>query len=574
MDVKDNQNKNPRPQRLGEYLIEQGIVSPEDLEEALEEQKRTGELLGQILVRKQFVRETQICEILSKLLGIEFLDLSGITIPQEVISLVPENIVRNYYVIPVKKQNNVLTLAMSNPKDTFAIDEVKSACGLIIKPVISPHSQILTLIEKYYKVSDKVGDVLKIIKGEIENLDITVDEESITSLKQIAEEAPIVKLVNTLITDSVKNRASDIHIEPMVKNCRVRCRIDGILHEVTNLSQQLYRPVVSRIKIMSNIDIAEKRIPQDGSFKMEYEGQIIDVRVSTFPTIYGEKVVMRLLVRQSRLKSLEELGFEPDQLAAFESMINKSCGIILVVGPTGSGKTTTLYSALEKINCKEKNIITIEDPVEYTLDGISQSQVNVKAGFNFPNSLRSMMRQDPDVILVGEIRDIETAQLAVRAALTGHLVFSTLHTNDSFGAVTRLVDMGIEPFLISSSLVCVLAQRLIRILCPKCKEPVPRPADSIFERFRYNPKEKVNFFKANGCSFCLDTGYIGREGVFEILQITGDKMRNSISLGLDTDQLKKIAMESNFRTLKENGFRKAAKGITSLEEVLRVTELI
>jgi len=574
MTPKNSGDDSKKIKRLGESLIERGLISQEDLDEALEEQKTTGELLGQILIRKQFVREAQICQVLAKLLGVDFLDLSEIEIPSDLISLIPEHIARNYTILPIKKEAGVLKIAMVDPKNTFAIDEVRAATGLRIKPVLCPQTQILEAIERYYKGGDKIVDAIKVITEEMEESDTPIDATHIESIRQLAEEAPIVKLVNALITDSVKNRASDIHIEPTREDCRVRSRIDGILQEVTSFSQQLYRPVISRIKIMSNLDIAERRVPQDGSFQVELEDKSVDIRVSTFPTIYGEKCVMRLLVRAAMFKSLDELGFEPVELVAFESLINRSCGIILVVGPTGSGKTTTLYSALDRINSKEKNIITIEDPVEYTIHGISQSQINVKAGFNFANSLRSMMRQDPDIILVGEIRDLETAHLAIRAALTGHLVFSTLHTNDSFGAVTRLIDMGIEPFLISSSLIGVLAQRLARTICSNCKERIDPPALSIFERFHYTKKEEVNFSKGKGCNSCRKTGYKSREGIFELLQITGDEMRQVIASNFRSDDLKKLAQAEGFRTLKENGFRKAAKGITTLEEVLRVTELV
>jgi type II secretory ATPase GspE/PulE/Tfp pilus assembly ATPase PilB-like protein len=392
-----------------------------------------------------------------------------------------------------------------------------------------------------------------------------------------AEEAPIITLVNNVIHDSVNKRASDIHIEPLKEGSRVRCRIDGTLYEIKTIPKDDYRAVVSRVKIMANMDIAERRLPQDGSFRLEYEGKHVDVRVSSYPTMYGEKIVMRLLIREFVFLSLNQLGFEAEELGTFETLIKRPCGIILVVGPTGSGKTTTLYSALSQLNSKEKNIITVEDPIEYELDGISQSQVNVKAGFTFANSLRSMMRQNPDIILVGEIRDMETAELAVRAALTGHLVFSTLHTNDAPGAVTRLLDMGVEPFLIASCLIGALAQRLVKQICPKCKEQIAVP-QHILDNFKSEMEAvKVTenkFFRGKGCSFCMNSGFKGREGAFELLTISGDKMKDTITAGFQTATLRKLAHEHGFRTMKENGLRKALRGETTLEEVLQVTELV
>jgi type IV pilus assembly protein PilB len=580
MGPKENHDADIKKLRLGEYLLKKGLISSEDLVGALNEQKNTGQMLGQILVKKRLIDEEQLYQILAEKLGIEFIELSGVKIPTELISLISEHIARTYCVMPLRLESNILSIAMINPRDTFAIDELRTLTGLVIRPVMSSRSQIEAAIEKYYGSS--VGEeILNLGRGE--GFESSTEISETTGLRDsegveiAAEEAPIITLVNNVIHDSVNKRASDIHIEPLKEGSRVRCRIDGILYEVKTIPKEDYRSVVSRVKIMANMDIAERRLPQDGSFRLEYEGKHVDVRVSSYPTMYGEKIVMRLLIREFIFLSLNELGFEAEELRTFETLIKRSCGIILVVGPTGSGKTTTLYSALSQLNSKEKNIVTVEDPIEYEIDGISQSQVNVKAGFTFANSLRSMMRQNPDIILVGEIRDMETAELAVRAALTGHLVFSTLHTNDAPGAVTRLLDMGVEPFLIASCLIGALAQRLVRKICPKCKEQIVVPVH-ILDKFKTemeNIKVTENkFFRGKGCSFCMNSGFKGREGVFEFLTVSGDKMKDTITSGFQTTLLRKIAQEQGFRTMKESGLRKALRGETTLEEVLQVTEFV
>lgn len=574
----NNKGHRRKKMRLGEYLLKQGLISKHDLQKALEEQKTSGEPLGQILIKKHLVEEKQIYQILADQLEVEFLDLFGIKVSPELISLVPEHIAKTYCVTPVKKEKDILTIAMMDPTDTFAIDKLRALTELTIKPVMSSKTQIEAVIGKYYGGS-VIEEAIKLVKGEkVKEVEAEIykETEDVKELRQSAEEAPIIKLVNAFIHDSVKSRASDIHIEPSKRGCLVRFRIDGVLHDVTSISKQYYRPVISRVKIMANIDIAERRLPQDGSFRLELENKHIDVRVATYPTMYGEKVTMRLLIKEYAFFHLDELGFEPEELSAFEILIRRACGIVLVVGPTGCGKTTTLYSALGLITSREKNIITIEDPIEYEMEGITQSQINIKAGFTFADSLRSMTRQDPDIILVGEIRDLETASLAVRAALTGHLVFSTLHTNDAPGAVTRLIDMGIEPFLISSSLIGVLAQRLLRKICPRCQEEIPPP--SILDQFKKEMElakgMDTKFYRGKGCEYCMNTGYRGREGVFELLEISGEKMRDAITSGFQSSALKELAREQGYRSLKESGFRKVLRGATTLEEVLQSTELV
>lgn len=579
MDLKDNQKPKKIKLRLGEYLIDEGLLTKEKLTKALNEQKATGEQLGQILIKNYAVEEKRLYQIIARQLDVEFLDLFDIQIPKEVIVLVPEHIAKTYNVVPVKVEKDVLTLAMLNPTDTFAIDEVKAATGLGIKPVISSKTQITVAIENYY--GGIISQALKLVKsGDTveEKVQLSKEERDTERLKQSAEEAPIIKLVNAFINDAINSRASDIHIEPTETDCHIRFRIDGVLHDITNVSKQAYHPVISRIKIMGKIDIAERRLPQDGSCTLVINEKNVDIRISTYPTLHGEKAVMRLLVREDVIFSLEALGFENEELSAFTSLIQRSSGIVLVVGPTGCGKTTTLYSALTQLNSKEKNIVTVEDPIEYEIPGISQSQINVKAGFTFVNSLRSMMRQDPDIILVGEIRDLETAELAIRASLTGHLVFSTLHTADSLGAIIRLIDMGIEPFLIASSLIGVLAERLIRKICPRCRQ-ITTPSPAVLDKFsdvieKFNIKESdYKFYHGKGCDFCKNIGFRGREGIFELLLISGDEMRESITAGVRTSELRNLVLKRGFRSLRENGFRKAIKGITALEEVLQMTEL-
>ena len=564
---------------LGELLLEKKLITQEQLDALLQEQKQTGEQLGQMLIRKRLVDEMKIYQVLAQQFGEEFVNLSELEIEKEVIALVTVDLVKEYCLIPVKKENDTLFVAMANPRDMFAIDALRRLTGLTIKPVMSARSQIKDAISKQYGGSG--GGIIDealglVVESESDELSSEASIEALEKIKESAEQAPIIKLVDAFIQDSVRNRASDIHIEPAQKECRVRFRVDGILREVTTINRQLFAPVISRIKIISSMDIAERRLPQDGSFRKIVDDKQVDVRVSSYPTKYGEKIVMRLLVRDNFLVSLEDLGFEPDDLEIFKSLIKSPYGIFLVVGPTGSGKTTTLYASLSRINSVESNIITVEDPIEYELEGINQSQVNPKAGFTFANSLRAMMRQDPDTILVGEIRDLETAELAIRAALTGHTVFSTLHTNDAPGAVTRLVDMGIEPFLISSCLIGVLAQRLVRAICPHCKEEFNPPA-ALLERYKefLQPIEGAEnkFYHGKGCDHCNHSGYRGRKGVYEIFPIAGDEMKAKITAGAQSAELRKFSQQAGIRSFKQNCFRKVLQGVTTLEEALQLVSL-
>lgn len=569
----DREKKERKP-FLGELLVNKNIITKEQLAEALEVQKKTGLFLAQIIVEKRWAVEEKVYQTLAERLEVPFQSLSNIQISPEIIAAVPEDVARSYTLVPVKKENDVLTVSMIEPQNTFIIDKLRSVTNLKISPVLSTQSEILTAIDKYYGTGAIIEQSISVAEEEkLEDVSVKEDKED---ARILAEQAPIVKLVDAVLADALRSRASDIHIDPFREGFVIRFRIDGVLHDITSPPRNLYKPVVSRIKIMANMDIAEKRLPQDGSFRVRLGSKEIDVRVSTYPTIYGETVVMRLLAKERAFFELPELGFEPDELNKFEDLCRKSCGIILVVGPTGCGKTTTLYSVLGKIVTREKHIVTVEDPVEYNIEGISQSQVNPKAGFTFPNSLRSIMRQDPDIILVGEIRDLETAELAVRAALTGHLVFSTLHTNDAPGAVVRLIDMGIEPYLISASLIGALAQRLVRVICPKCKEET-QPSPATLENFKeelLKVKGNNEFYKGKGCDACKNTGYQGRIGVFELLTISGDQMRDTITAGCKGTELNRLAIQQGMRTLKENGLRKVFAGITTMEEVLSKTELV
>lgn len=570
-------SKKPGFQLLGDLLLKRKLITKQNLEKALQEQKKTGQLLGEILIEKGYVEEKELLKILAEQLDVEYCDLSEIKISPDLVSIVPESIARVYLLVPVRLEENVLTVAMVEPQNIFAIDELRAETGLIIRPALSSKEQIIQALDTYYGRKNSLEKMLTVVTEESPSETEVSAHEEIEEIRQSAEKAPIVRLVDAIITDAVKSRASDIHIEPARDFFKVRFRIDGILHDITTSPKYLYRAVISRIKIMSNIDIAEKRKPQDGGFRVDLEGNIIDVRTSTYPSIYGEKAVLRLLSREKSFLDLAELGFEPEELETFVSLIKRPCGIILVVGPTGSGKSTTLYSVLSKINSPEKNIITIEDPVEYKIEGITQSQVNVKAGLTFSNSLRSMMRQDPDVIMVGEIRDLETAQLAVRASLTGHLVFSTLHTNDAPSTITRLVNMGVEPYLVASSLLGVVAQRLVRLICPRCKEEI-EPSPFLLEEFKDELNQigggEPKFYKGRGCEFCRNTGYRGREGVFELMVVAGEEMLEAISSGTRASILRNLAKKQKMRTLKENGLRKVLKGKTTLEEALRITQIV
>lgn len=497
------------------------------------------------------------------------IDLNNYIVDPEIVNSIPERLARKHRMIPLFRIKDSLTIAVASSENFMAIDEARAVSGYNnIQLVKAEAGQILAAIEQYYTVSNSIEDIV----NDLEKMDLDfVPQEKLdlVRLQRITEEPPIIKLVNLILAQALKDNASDIHIEPEEEKVRVRLRIDGVLHTLIELTRRMELPIVPRIKVISGLDIMERRKPQDGRFRVRVEDREVDLRISTFPVAFGEKVVMRILDRSTAFLGLEKLGFSPGSCAEFESWIKKPYGIILVTGPTGSGKTSTLYAALSKLNSAEKNIVTLENPREYLLAGINQSEVNPEIGFGFAEGLRSILRQDPDIIMVGEIRDLETAEISIRAALTGHLVFSTLHTNDAPGAITRLIDMGIEPFLLSSSIIGVLAQRLVRVICPSCKEQY-EPGNEVYEKMGLEKSKKITFYRGRGCLSCRQTGYKGRLGILELMKIDGP-LRELMSKTRATAEIRKAAIKAGMKTLLEDGYDKVIQGITTLEEVLRVT---
>ena len=562
-------------QRIGDILISQGSINPQQLEEALKMQKEGNKKrLGEILVEIGVISKEELYETLQYICETEYVDLLNYVIDPEVISVIPEKIALQFKLIPISKNEDEdeLVIAMANPLDVYAIDFVKDYTKIKnIKCMLAPEEDILNAINNYYQLGE-YEDIIEKLGTEIIFKE-EEEEEDLKKLEAISKGAPIIQLVNMLIVQGVKDRASDIHIEPNEVGLLIRFRIDGILHDIRTLPNKIKSAIISRVKILAKMDIAERRLPQDGRFQVKFGTKEVDLRVSTIPTVFGEKVVLRLLDKSKGLISLEKLGFLPDQLTQFESIISKSYGIILLTGPTGSGKTTTLYAALNRVNSKDKNIITVEDPVEYKLDRINQIQVKPKINLVFANALRSILRQDPDIMMIGEIRDTETAQIAVQAALTGHLVFSTLHTHDAASALTRLIDMDIEPFLISSSVIGVLAQRLVRVICEKCKEKYI-PEEYILRGLNIkkelkNKKNKFTLFRGTGCHFCKNTGYYGRTSIYELI-VLDEKIKSLIVSKASSNVIKNVGIKKGMKTLKDSGLEKAIQGITTIEEVLRV----
>jgi type IV pilus assembly protein PilB len=566
---------------LGDIFVENGLISREQLAEALDKQRqlKTHKMLGDLLVQMGFINERDRVRCLGQQWGVGYVDLNEVEIQPEAIKRVSQELARRFKVIPIEKKDGKLLLAMKNPLDIFAIDEIRLITGLEAEPLIASEDDILAAINKNYQsehgVSDSVNEAVK----DIEEASITIGDESdgdesfsMEQLKELSSEAPVIRLANIIISKAIAEKASDIHIEPSKDSLRIRYRTDGILSDAMILPKRAQAPLISRFKIMAEMDIAEKRAPQDGRVSANVEGKPFDFRVSTLPAVFGEKIVMRVLDKSSINVGLNKLGFLPYTFEMFEAMITRTYGIILVTGPTGSGKSTTLYSVLHKLNSGEKNILTVEDPVEYELPGITQSMVNNKANMTFANALRAMLRQDPNIIMVGEIRDSETALIAIEAALTGHLVLSTLHTNDAPGAVARLLDMGVESFLIASSVIGVLAQRLLRTICVKCKEPYTPPKDAI-KRLGMNldllDKSDVTFYRGHGCEHCKGTGYKGRIGVYELMPVS-EKVRELILARASSYAIREAANEAGMQSLKDDAMEKILLGITTLEESLRV----
>lgn len=547
--------------RLGDLLIETGLISQEQLEKALEIQKKTKYRLGKVLSDLNYVSEEAMIEVLEFQLGVPHVDLSNVHIMPNIAALIPVALAERHQVIPIKQHGKKITLAMVDPTNFYAIDDVRTISGCDVEPVIATEKDVLRAIRESYGVQDLVDKAVNKIR---------MDDINLSDTMQTADDAPIISLVSSLISQGIKDVASDIHIEPQEKTLRVRFRIDGMLREVGSFPRDIHAAIIARIKIISEMDIAERRIPQDGRIKIREAGRDVDVRVSTLPTIMGEKVVMRLLDQKAVTLDINKLGFSAQNQEIYHKLYSQSYGMILVTGPTGSGKTTTLYSTLLAVNSPSKNIITLEDPVEYRLPGINQVQVNPKTGLTFANGLRSILRQDPNVVLVGEIRDSETADIAIRASLTGHVVFSTLHTNDAAGTVTRLLDMNVEPFLVASSVLGIIAQRLVRVLCSECKETY-HPASDSLERIFLGacPTEPLTLYRGTGCSRCNNQGYRGRMAIHEVLPITAP-IREAINRKASSDEITSIAIRQGMLTMRQDGIQKALAGLTDVQEVMRV----
>ena len=568
-------------QRLGDLLVKEKIITPEQLEQANKAQKEQNCRLGSALVKLGFLTDEDVTNFLSRQYGVPAINLSYFEIDPAVVKLIPFETAKRYQILPLSRVGASLTIAMVDPTNVFAMDDIKFMTGFNIEPVVASESSILAGIDKAYGAGTKEEDLETVMQSmsEMNESDIEVQAEEqemeLSQLEKAADEAPVVKLVNLVLTDAVKRGASDIHIEPYEKEFRVRFRIDGVLQAIMAPPMKLKDAITSRLKIMAKLDISEKRLPQDGRImlKMNIGGRKkqLDFRVSTLPTLWGEKIVLRLLDKENLRLDMTKLGFEPESLVKFEKAILKPYGMVLVTGPTGSGKTNTLYSSISRLNQPDTNIMTAEDPVEFQLGGVNQVQMKEQIGLNFAAALRSFLRQDPNIILVGEIRDFETAEIAIKAALTGHLVLSTLHTNGAPETITRLMNMGIEPFLVATSVHLICAQRLIRRICKECTEPVDVPVQTLIEE-GYSPEEAktIQIQKGKGCGVCNNTGYKGRCGLYEVMEVD-DEIRELVLVGASAVELKKKAIERGMITLRRSGLIKVAAGITTLEEVARET---
>ncbi len=559
---------------LGQMLIEKDLLEEEELRTAVTAQKSSREKIGRILVDLGYISERDLLYTLSEQLRIPVMtteEFPAVPAMENTFSL---RFLKQCKFVPIAVDEQTITIVMADPLDVGTLEAVRQHSGLEVRIYMATENEVLDLVEKFYgSASSTFGRIIEGIgEGEIDSL--SEDIEDVEHLKDLASEAPVIRLVNMIISRAIESRSSDVHIEPFEKDLKVRYRIDGILHDVESPPKKLKAAVISRIKIMAKLNIAERRIPQDGRIKLKVLGKEVDLRVSTLPTMYGESVVMRILDKSNNtLYDITRLGFPKDSLDSMEYLITRPHGIFLVTGPTGSGKTTTLYSALQKINQPDKKIITVEDPVEYQMDGINQLQVNTQIGLTFATGLRHIVRQDPDVIMIGEIRDLETAEIAIRSALTGHLVFSTLHTNDAPGAIARLIDMGAEDYLIASSVIGVLAQRLVRVICPDCKRPAPPDATMLDELGLTGTRSarEMKVFEGTGCPKCGETGYIGRIGIYELM-LMNDELRELTTRKADSNTIKQAAIRHGMRTLRQDGWLKVMSGITSISEVLRVSQ--
>ena len=572
------------PLRIGELLTKAKLLTNEQLETALDEQKQTGGRIGEHLIRLGFVTEEDILDCLSQQYGVPSINLQHFEIDESIIRLIPADVARKYQFIPVSKTGATLTVAMSDPTNVFAMDDITFITGYRVEPVVASEEALRESIDKYFGTTHAIE--LKKVMDDLSTVEETAlevledDEEedlAISDDEAAADEAPVVRLVNLILTDALKRGASDIHIEPYEKSYRVRFRIDGVLYEIMNPPMKLRDAICSRLKILARLDIAEKRLPQDGriKIKMKLQGKLkeLDYRVSTLPTLHGEKIVMRLLDKDNLMLDMTKLGFEKSSLKNFEHCITQPYGMVLVTGPTGSGKTNTLYSAISRINTPEVNIMTAEDPVEFQLPGINQVQMKESIGLNFAAALRSFLRQDPNIVLVGEIRDFETAEIAIKASLTGHLVLSTLHTNDAPSTINRLMNMGIEPFLVATSVNLIVAQRLIRRICSNCKEEEDAPLQALLNvGFSEAEAPEIQLYRGRGCDNCNQRGYKGRVGLYEVMTISED-IRELILSGATAIELRRKAMEEGMIGLRHSGLQKIRDGVTTIEEVVRESVL-
>src|ERR1700682_2822300 len=567
-------------QRLGDLLVKEKIITPEQLQQAIKVQKETNCRLGSALVKLSFLTDEDVTNFLSRQYGVPAINLSYFEIDPSVVKLIPFETAKRYQILPLSHVGASLTIAMVDPTNVFAMDDIKFMTGFNIEPVVASESSIQEGIEKAYGSSNQ-EDLEQVMQSmtELGEPDVELQSEEtemeLADLERAADEAPIVKLVNLVLTDAVKRGASDIHLEPYEKEFRVRFRIDGVLQSIMSPPLKLKDAITSRVKIMAKLDISEKRLPQDGRImlKMNVGGRKkqLDFRVSTLPTLWGEKIVLRLLDKENLRLDMTKLGFEPESLVKFEKAILKPYGMVLVTGPTGSGKTNTLYSSISRLNQPDTNIMTAEDPVEFQLQGVNQVQMKEQIGLNFAAALRAFLRQDPNIILVGEIRDFETAEIAIKAALTGHLVLSTLHTNGAPSTISRLMNMGIEPFLVATSVNLIQAQRLIRRICKGCKREQPTPPEALMEiGFSAEEAGKLKTYKGSGCSTCNNTGYNGRGGLYEVMEVT-DEVRELLLIGASALELRKKAVEDGMITLRESGLYKIREGVTTVEEVVRET---
>jgi type IV pilus assembly protein PilB len=554
-----------KTKQLGQILIEQGLITDDQLGAALAEQQRVPKSLGRILIDLQLIKETDLVRALAQQIGLEFVDLSDYPIDPSVTALIPETVAKRYRAIPIGERDGRLLVAMSDPANVYALDDIRTITGREVQPVVATAADVNAAVRKYAAMD---GAVEQLAQEASDQSDVALDLEMPTAA---VEDAPIVKLVHMLLTRAVGERASDVHIEPTERDVRIRFRVDGVLHEVMRSPKNIQGGLISRLKVMADINIAEKRVPQDGRVSLRVGATSVDLRLATLPTVYGEKVVIRVLNKESVLLRLDQLGLQDDAYKRFEQSFRKPYGAILVTGPTGSGKSTTLYATLNIINQPDRNIITVEDPVEYRLAGANQVQVHNKAGLTFAAALRSILRADPDVILIGEIRDRETALIAVESALTGHLVLSTLHTNDAPSAITRMNEIGVEPFLVASALDCVVAQRLARKLCDRCKEPYgPSEAELAQAGFpEHQWQDTQTLHRRVGCTACSHTGYRGRLGLYEVMTVTEDIERLTVERS-SSDRIRQVALEQGMIPLRQDGLAKARAGVTSIEEVLRV----